>query len=157
MEKSKVLTDYLSRTISMIWNAPDRRGRDPVESFCSTENRLLRHFASALVLMLRSEGVPARLATGFLMLEYDEAQGQYLGARRQCPCRAEDILGLIYAGVPFDPTPNIHLMEQPTVAARLIPRKNRRSLSKNNLNFWWVEIGLAGISLCSICYTLFTK
>ncbi|MHB8900498.1 MAG: transglutaminase TgpA family protein [Thermoguttaceae bacterium] len=53
-------------------------GVDPVEDFVL--NRPLGHceyFASALALMLRSQGIPSRVVNGFVTSEYDVAGGYY--------------------------------------------------------------------------------
>ena len=46
----------------------DRSGRlvDPIEAFYETRRGYCIHFATAMILMARAEGIPARLAVGFL-------------------------------------------------------------------------------------------
>ncbi|MBI3856355.1 MAG: DUF3488 domain-containing protein, partial [Planctomycetes bacterium] len=52
-------------------------GKDPVEHFLETRTGYCAHFASALALMCRASGVPARVATGF-QLHDPEEDGSYL-------------------------------------------------------------------------------
>jgi transglutaminase-like putative cysteine protease len=57
-------------------------GLDPVEQFLSVDQRgNCQYFASALVLMLRSQGIPARLVVGFNTDEYNTI-GRYYVARQ---------------------------------------------------------------------------
>jgi len=54
-------------------------GRDPVEWFLFDSRRgFCDYYASAAVLMLRSLGIPSRLAAGFAAGEYNVDTGQYL-------------------------------------------------------------------------------
>jgi protein-glutamine gamma-glutamyltransferase len=54
-------------------------GLDPVEQFLSVDRSgNCQYFASAMVLMLRSRGIPARLVVGFNTDEYNNITGQYI-------------------------------------------------------------------------------
>jgi hypothetical protein len=54
-------------------------GEDPIADFLFRDRRgHCEYFASALVLMLRAEGIPARLVTGFLGAEYNPLEGYYI-------------------------------------------------------------------------------
>src|SRR3989441_3659492 len=53
-------------------------GRDPVDYFLfDLKQDFCEYFASAMVIMLREEGVPARLVEGFTTGTYDAASGEY--------------------------------------------------------------------------------
>ncbi len=59
-----------------------RPGIDPLEQFLDTDRRgNCQHFASAMVLMLRSQGIPARLVVGYSTDEYN-LLGGYHAARQ---------------------------------------------------------------------------
>jgi len=54
-------------------------GMDPIEQFLTVNRRgNCQYFASALVLMLRSQGIPARLVVGFSTDEYNTLGGYYV-------------------------------------------------------------------------------
>lgn len=54
-------------------------GLDPIEQFLSTDRTgNCQFFASAMVLMLRSQGIPARLVVGFNTDEYNSVGGYYV-------------------------------------------------------------------------------
>jgi protein-glutamine gamma-glutamyltransferase len=54
-------------------------GIDPIEQFLSIDRSgNCQYFASAMVLMLRSQGIPARLVVGFNTDEYNNITGQYV-------------------------------------------------------------------------------
>jgi transglutaminase-like putative cysteine protease len=54
-------------------------GLDPIEQFLSIDRRgNCQHFASALAMMLRSQGIPARLVVGFNTDEYNGIGGYFV-------------------------------------------------------------------------------
>lgn len=86
----------------------DFRGRtadNPIESFLfDYRSGQCEYFASSMVLMLRSQGIPARLVTGFLGGEYNPFEGYFI-------VRESNAHAWVEAWVPgegwkvFDPTP----------------------------------------------------
>lgn len=86
----------------------DFRGRssaNPIEDFLFRyKSGQCEYFASSMVLMLRSQGVPARLVTGFLGGEYNPFEGYYI-------VRDSNAHAWVEAWLPgegwriFDPTP----------------------------------------------------
>jgi protein-glutamine gamma-glutamyltransferase len=79
--------------------------RFPLESFLFTDHvGYCQQFSGAMALMLRMDGIPARIAAGFL-------PGTYDAARRRWVVRAVDAhswVEVFFSGVgwiPFDPTP----------------------------------------------------
>ncbi len=86
----------------------DFRGRtadNPIESFLfDYRSGQCEYFASSMVLLLRSQGIPARLVTGFLGGEYNPFEGYFI-------VRESNAHAWVEAWVPgegwrtFDPTP----------------------------------------------------
>lgn len=86
----------------------DFRGRsadNPIESFLfEYRSGQCEYFASSMVLMLRSQGIPARLVTGFLGGEYNPFEGYFI-------VRESNAHAWVEAWMPgegwqiFDPTP----------------------------------------------------
>ncbi len=66
-DKTVAITQYLRRTITYAESVPEPpRGRDPIEWFLfDHRSGFCNYYASAQVLMLRSLGVPARIAVGY--------------------------------------------------------------------------------------------
>ncbi len=85
-------------------NAPPSPGRDPVVDFLYRGSGFCVHFASAMALMLRSVGVPARFATGFVVREWDEEGKKYLVRNWDAHAWVE-VPFPGYGWVPFDPSP----------------------------------------------------
>lgn len=98
--EQRLLTDY-GYTSDFV----DRDGVEPLEDFLfEFKSGHCELFASAMVLMLRSEGVPARLVTGFLGAEYNPLEDYYI-------VRQENAHAWVEAHTPergwriYDPTP----------------------------------------------------
>jgi len=78
---------------------------DGVEDFLFNMKRgHCEYFASAMVVMCRSLGVQARLATGFVMDEYDTAEGVYIVRGRDAHAWAQ-VYTPSTGWVGFDPSP----------------------------------------------------
>jgi protein-glutamine gamma-glutamyltransferase len=98
--ENRLRTDY-TYTLEL----PDREPPDPLADFLFVRKRgYCEYFASALAVMLRSEGIPARLATGFQSGVYNPVSGLWL-------VRASDAHSWVEAWIPghgwstFDATP----------------------------------------------------
>ncbi|MBC7883522.1 MAG: DUF3488 domain-containing protein [Anaerolineae bacterium] len=77
--KSLVLAQHLKQTYSIVSEVPVFTGKDDVvRTFLfKSKGGQPEHFATAMVVMLRSLGIPARLATGFLAGQYNAFTGYY--------------------------------------------------------------------------------
>jgi len=79
---------------------------DPIESFLFTyKSGQCEYFASAMVLMLRAQGIPARLVTGFLGGEYNPFEGYLILRDSNAHAWVEAWLGEREGWRVFDPTP----------------------------------------------------
>lgn len=92
-----------------------RTGASPIETFLFTDRRgHCEYFASAMVLLLRSQAIPARLATGFYGAEWSPWDGAWV-------VRQSNAHAWVEAWLPdrgwtvYDPTPPAGL---PTASAR---------------------------------------
>jgi transglutaminase-like putative cysteine protease len=75
-EKALAINSFLSRLSLDLEVEPPPEGTDAVEDFLFNKHSgFCVHFASAMVVMLRSVGVPARLCVGYIPDEWDEANG----------------------------------------------------------------------------------
>jgi len=60
-------------------NADTVAGLDPIEQFLSVDKRgHCQYYAAALAMMLRSQGIPARLVVGYRTGEYNDLSNQYI-------------------------------------------------------------------------------
>ena len=89
----------------IIFRRRKRPNTDAVDQFLFVDQRgVCEHFVSAMVVMLRSLGVPARLASGF-------GSGQFNAFTNYYEVRANDAHAWVevyfpqYGWIPFDPTP----------------------------------------------------
>lgn len=105
LEKTRQLEEHLITQYQYTLDLFGRPSDNPIERFL-TETRAghCEYFASAMVLMLRSQGIPARFVTGYLGGEYNPLEGYYV-------VRQNNAHAWVEAYVPelgwqtFDPTP----------------------------------------------------
>ncbi len=84
-----------------------RRGEDPIMTFLTRDRQgHCEYFASALCALCQSVGVDARLVAGFIAVEYDTAQSQYIvrssNAHAWVEVRTGDALWTPFDGTPED-------------------------------------------------------
>lgn len=105
-DKVIALRDYLQSTYTYDYFPPPQApGADAVDQFLFVDRRgVCEHFVSALVVMLRSVGVPARLVAGYGSGDYNAITGYYEVHADDAHAWAE-VYFPEYGWVPFDPTP----------------------------------------------------
>lgn len=78
---------------SLNLNADPILGMDPIEQFFSVDRRgHCQYFASALAMMLRSQGIPARLIVGYKTNEYDEIGGRFIARQSHAHAWVEALI-----------------------------------------------------------------
>ncbi|HEX9671627.1 MAG TPA: DUF3488 and transglutaminase-like domain-containing protein [Thermoanaerobaculia bacterium] len=104
-ERIRRLETHLSGQYAYTADFTGRAADNPIEDFLFTyRSGQCEYFASAMVLMLRAEGVPARLVTGFLGGEYNVFEGYYIVRDANAHAWVEAYLpGAGWRA--FDPTP----------------------------------------------------
>ena len=89
------------------------KGSDPVEWFLFERREgYCNYYASAMILMLRSQGIPARMAAGFAMGTWDADRGAYLVRERDAHTWVE----VYFPGVgwvEFEPTADEAPLDRP--------------------------------------------
>jgi transglutaminase-like putative cysteine protease len=114
-DKAIAVRNYLRNNIKyndQIQAAPD--GVDPVhyvifdmkEGYCT-------YYASAMAVMLRSQGIPARLVSGYALGEYDEPSQSYRVRAANAHTWVE-VYFPDYGWIHFEPTSAIPVAERPT-------------------------------------------
>lgn len=104
-EQAMAIQDYLSRHYRYSLELPVSDQAHPLEEFLfNRKTGYCEHYATAMTIMLRTLGVPARLVTGFLATEWNE-YGKYYVVRQQ-DAHAWVEVYLPYSGwITMDPTP----------------------------------------------------
>ncbi len=104
-DKALVIESYLRNRYSYTLNLTGKPGDDPLAHFLfETRAGHCEYFASAMTIMLRTLGIPAREVNGFLPGEYNDLGGDYI-------VRASDAHSWVEVYFPgmdwqtFDPTP----------------------------------------------------
>ena len=111
------VTTYLQRNFHYTLDLPHvPAGRDPVDWFLfDVKTGYCEQFATAEALMLRSLGIPARLATGYSTGDYDPVLNQAVVREHDAHAWVE-VLFPGHGWVPVDPTPGV-----PALAATRFP------------------------------------
>jgi hypothetical protein len=95
------LIDNYTYTLDFVGRSPN----NPIEDFLFRyRSGQCEYFASSMVLMLRSQGIPARLVTGFLGGEYNPFEGYYIVRENNAHAWVEAWQNGVGWRI-FDPTP----------------------------------------------------
>ena len=79
LERAQRLEAHLIKDYEYTLDFRGRSAENPIEDFLFRyKSGQCEYFASSMVLMLRSQGIPARLVTGFLGGEYNPFEGYYV-------------------------------------------------------------------------------
>ncbi len=106
LERARSLERHLRQDYAYTLQLPDRPPADPVAYFLFTRKMgHCEYFASALAVMLRSQGIPARLATGFQSGIFNPITDQWLLRARDAHSWVEAWIDG-YGWTTFDPTPS---------------------------------------------------
>jgi protein-glutamine gamma-glutamyltransferase len=102
-EIRRYLISHYAYTLNL--TAPTGRGADPLAYFLFVRRAgHCEYFATAMTVMLRSIGIPARYVTGFLPGEYNDVGGDYIVRGSDAHAWVEVFFNG-YGWVTFDPTP----------------------------------------------------
>ena len=104
-DRAKAIERWLRRNIQYNEAIPaPPKGSDPVEWFLFERREgYCNYYASAMILMLRSQGIPARMAAGFAMGTWDAERGAYLVRERDAHTWVE-VYFPGFGWVEFEPT-----------------------------------------------------
>jgi transglutaminase-like putative cysteine protease len=104
-DRARRLENHLVSNYAYTLDFMGRSADNPIEDFLfKYRSGQCEYFASSMVLMLRSQGIPARLVTGFLGGEYNPFEGYYIVRENNAHAWVEAYLaseGWRF----FDPTP----------------------------------------------------
>lgn len=114
-DKAIAVRDYLRTTIDyndQINAPPD--GVDPVDYVLfDLQEGYCTYYAAAMAVMLRSQGVPARLVSGYALGEYEEATQSYR-VRAENSHTWVEVFFPTYGWIHFEPTQSIPVAERPS-------------------------------------------
>jgi protein-glutamine gamma-glutamyltransferase len=104
-EKAAAIQTYLTSHYRYSLDAPLAEQDQPLEEFLfARKTGYCEHYATAMVIMLRTVGIPARLVTGFLATEWNEYGNYYLVRQQDAHAWVE--VYLAHSGwMRMDPTP----------------------------------------------------
>jgi hypothetical protein len=119
LARARAIENHLRSDYGYTLRLPDRTVADPLAYFLFTRKKgYCEYFASAMAVMLRTLGIPARMATGFQSGEYNPLSDLWL-------VRASDAHSWVEAWIPgfgwttFDPTPPDPSQNGPTLFSKM--------------------------------------
>jgi protein-glutamine gamma-glutamyltransferase len=104
-DKAAAIERYLKTRYAYTLDLTGMKSDDPLAQFLFVRRAgNCEYFAAAMTVMLRSEGIPARYATGFLEGEYNDVGGDYIVRESDAHAWVEAFFPN-YGWFTFDPTP----------------------------------------------------
>jgi len=104
-EKAQRLEDYLRTHYHYSLNASQIENPEPLAAFLfETRKGHCEYFASAMVVMLRTLGIPSRIVNGFHAGEYNDVGGNYIIRGKDAHSWVEAYISE-QGWLPYDPTP----------------------------------------------------
>jgi protein-glutamine gamma-glutamyltransferase len=111
-EKVRAIEDYLQHNFNYTLQLPGIRESDPVSHFLFERKKgHCEYFASAMTVMLRTLGIPARVVNGFRGGEFNDLTGNYIIRQKNAHSWVE-VYFPEYGWATFDPTPASATLEQ---------------------------------------------
>ena len=121
-DKAANIQRYLIAHYAYTLDLSGTHGQDPLADFLFVRRAgHCEYFASAMTIMLRAEGIPARYATGFSPGEYNDIGGDYIIRESDAHAWVE-VYFPGYGWITFDPTP---------------PGNGRRAGLFDRFNMYW--------------------
>ncbi len=106
-DKSAAIELYLRTRFGYTLTQPDPPPKDPLAYFLFTRRAgHCEYFATAMTVMVRSLGIPARYINGFLLGEYNDVADSYIVRGSDAHSWVE-VYFAEYGWIPFDPTPPV--------------------------------------------------
>jgi transglutaminase-like putative cysteine protease len=109
------------------------QGKDPVEHFLEIKAGYCAHYATALALLCRAAGVPARVATGFQLRE-PEADGSFIVKNSDAHAWVEVWFGPDHGWRAYDATPGE--LQSPTPEGPPVASIEDRKKEEKGLDRW---------------------
>jgi protein-glutamine gamma-glutamyltransferase len=103
--RARAIESYLKDNYGYTLQLPGVRETDPLASFLFVRKRgHCEYFASSMAIMLRTQGIPARVVNGFRGGDYNDLTGSYILRERDAHSWVE-VYFPEFGWVTFDPTP----------------------------------------------------
>ncbi|MCL4872637.1 transglutaminase family protein [bacterium] len=110
--KALAIEEFLHKNYYYTLTPRSGGGSGPLEDFLlHTKEGWCEHFATGMAMMLRSAGVPARIATGFLEGEWNEYGGYFIVRKQDAHSWVEAYIDG-QGWMRFDPTPSSRRLER---------------------------------------------
>lgn len=172
--KAELATNYLRKTYGYSYTKNHAESSDPLFTFLYEDPAKqgdCKDFATALIMMLRAEGVPARMIRGFSPGDFNSVAGCHEIKFKNLHSWAEVYIP-DHGWVPFDATPKGYLPDKPREQSfdlenlkkkkedleQLAPREQEKVESEGKKISWeQVCMLLSGLGVVSVCLFFLVK
>jgi len=141
------IQDYLRQNFSYdltVNRAPENS--DAVDDFLfASQSGFCSHFATAMTVMLRTRGIPARVVSGYAMGSFDFERGEYLVPADAAHAWVE-VFFPGYGWIEFEPTAAVGAISYPEVVPGSILPQSENQLKGGGSAWTWV-LATGGILL----------
>ena len=105
LDRALRIQRHLQRDFRYALDGPEKPVKDPLSDFLFVRKEgYCEYFASAMAVMLREQGIPSRVATGFQSGYYNDVSGLYVVRASEAHAWVEGWIDG-YGWITFDPTP----------------------------------------------------
>ena len=113
--RAENICNYLKEKYTYSLHSKVSGEEDPIYNFLFKDKEgICQEFATSMVLMCRSIGIPAKYVTGYLVTEKENETGNYIVREKDAHAFVEAYIAG-YGWMTFDPTPSISIEEEKNI------------------------------------------
>ncbi len=139
-EKAKVVENYLQTQFGYTLEMK-AKGDEPLADFLfNVREGHCEYFATAMAIMLRTQGIATRIVNGFQQGEYNETADVFVVKQKDAHSWVEVYFPRENAWIPFDPTPAAGRFDDSTVTSSIFGKFNSYLVA---LETFWIQYFVA--------------
>lgn len=139
-DKAKAIENYLQTEFGYSLEMK-AKGNEPLADFLfNVREGHCEYFATAMAIMLRTQGIATRIINGFQQGEYNETAGVYIVKQKDAHSWVEVYFPGEDVWVPFDPTPSAGRFDDSTATSGMFGKFNNYLVA---LETFWIQYFVA--------------
>jgi transglutaminase-like putative cysteine protease len=139
-DKAKAVENYLQTEFGYTLDMK-AKGEEPLADFLfNVREGHCEYFATAMAIMLRTQGIATRVVNGFQQGEYNETADVFVVKQKDAHSWVEVYFPRENAWIPFDPTPSAGRFDDSTATSSILGKFNSYLLA---LETFWIQYFVA--------------